>query len=96
MKPRPCNYGFMPKRISKKKQEPDANQIAFRVVSEATANPLPEAPAPLASTISQIMAEMGRKGGKIGGKRRLQTMTAKRRREIARKAARTRWRQKTS
>jgi len=33
------------------------------------------------------MAEMGRKGGKIGGKRRLKTMTAKERRDLAVKAA---------
>jgi hypothetical protein len=38
-----------------------------------------------------LMAEMGRKGGKIGGKRRLQTMTAKERSTVARKAANARW-----
>ncbi len=32
------------------------------------------------------MREMGRKGGKIGGKRSLETMTAKERQERARKA----------
>jgi len=37
------------------------------------------------------MAEMGRKGGRIGGKRRLQTMTAKERRSVAVQAARARW-----
>jgi hypothetical protein len=41
--------------------------------------------------ISRIMAEMGRKGGRIGGKRRLVTLTGARRREIAVKAAKTRW-----
>jgi hypothetical protein len=38
------------------------------------------------------MAELGRKGGKIGGKRRLKTMTSKERKAVARKAAETRWR----
>jgi hypothetical protein len=31
---------------------------------------------------------MGRKGGKIGGKRRMQTMTAEERREVARNGRR--------
>jgi hypothetical protein len=34
---------------------------------------------------------MGRKGGRIGGKRRLVTMTAKRRSEIGKLAAEKRW-----
>lgn len=41
--------------------------------------------------ISLLMAELGRKGGKKGGKRRLETMTATERSQIARKAALARW-----
>jgi hypothetical protein len=41
--------------------------------------------------VSLVMAEMGRKGGKIGGKRRLQTMTAEDRSAVALKAAKARW-----
>jgi hypothetical protein len=37
------------------------------------------------------MSELGRKGGKVGGKRRMQTLTPERRTLIALKAARTRW-----
>jgi hypothetical protein len=37
------------------------------------------------------MSAMGRKGGKIGGKRRLETMTPEERRKVAAKAAKTRW-----
>jgi hypothetical protein len=37
------------------------------------------------------MAAIGRKGGQIGGKRRLKTMTKEQRRTIAAKAARARW-----
>ena len=37
------------------------------------------------------MAELGRRGGKKGGKRRLETLTKERRSEIALKAARARW-----
>ena len=43
------------------------------------------------SDVSCVMAAMGRKGGKIGGKRRLTTMTAEQRREVALKGAKTRW-----
>ncbi len=38
-------------------------------------------------TISEVMREMGRKGGKIGGKRSLETMTPEQRAERARNAA---------
>ena len=41
--------------------------------------------------ISQVMSAMGRKGGKIGGKRRLITMTPEHRRQVAVNAAKTRW-----
>jgi hypothetical protein len=43
------------------------------------------------SDISRVMSAMGRKGGKVGGKRRMVTMTAEQRREVAQKAANTRW-----
>jgi hypothetical protein len=75
----------MPKRISKNLRDP--NQIAAAVVSLSTL----EEPPVDRETLSRVMAEMGRKGGKIGGKRRLETLTATRRRAIAKKAARARW-----
>ncbi|MFN7992736.1 MAG: hypothetical protein U0Q18_04005 [Bryobacteraceae bacterium] len=37
--------------------------------------------------VRRVMSEMGRRGGKIGGKRRLETMTPEQRQEVARKAA---------
>ena len=37
--------------------------------------------------ISQVMSELGRKGGKIGGKRSLETMTAAQRSARAKKAS---------
>lgn len=37
--------------------------------------------------VSQVMREMGRKGGKIGGKRSLETMTPEERSDRARKAS---------
>jgi hypothetical protein len=43
------------------------------------------------SDISRVMSAMGRKGGRIGGKRRLVTMTPEERHKVAIKAAKTRW-----
>ena len=41
--------------------------------------------------LSKVMAEMGLRGGLIGGKRRLVTMTAEERSRRASDAAKTRW-----
>jgi hypothetical protein len=76
----------MPKRISSKKR--DANQTASAVVALAV---LEETPDINPNVLSQIMSAMGRKGGKIGGKRRLETMSAKERSRVAKKAANARW-----
>jgi hypothetical protein len=43
------------------------------------------------TVVQQVMREMGAKGGRIGGKRRLETMTDEQRRRSARKAAKARW-----
>ena len=75
----------MPKRISKKLKDP--NQIAAAVVSLSTSEDTHFEKA----LLSEVMAAMGRKGGKIGGKRRLETMTASVRKKAASKAARARW-----
>jgi hypothetical protein len=69
----------------------DVNQAAFQMVQDSTQLQDDTAPVPTKSEISRIMAEMGRKGGKIGGKRRLKTMTKAERSEIATKAAKARW-----
>ena len=82
----------MPKRISKPRL--DTVQNARRVVLESVGGSeitvIPATP----SLISQVMAEMGRRGGLIGGKRRLETLTDKRRSQIAKKAAKARWAKK--
>jgi hypothetical protein len=41
--------------------------------------------------LSAHMAKLGAKGGRIGGKRRLETMTYEQRSAIALKAVRARW-----
>ncbi len=80
----------MPKRVSIKQAE-DANQAAFRVVRELTRD---EDEAPLAPPKKKNPAAgaLGRLGGKKGGKARAEKLTKERRVEIAREAARTRWR----
>ena len=80
----------MPKRTSK---HLDAVQNARRVVLESIGeiDAAPESPKPTRSVISQVMAEMGRKGGLIGGKRRLETLSDRRRSQIAKQAAQARW-----
>lgn len=84
----------MPKRISKPKL--DTVQNARRVVLASVGEPetLPETPTHPRSVISQVMAEMGRKGGQIGGKRRLETLSDRRRSQIAKNAAIARWSKK--
>jgi hypothetical protein len=43
------------------------------------------------SIVQRVMRQMGAKGGKIGGKRRLETMTDAQRKRSAQKAAKARW-----
>lgn len=85
----------MPKRISKPR---DVSQAAFEMVRRSTEEVEAKGPKvifeyvkPNKNTISSVMAEMGRRGGRIGGKRRLETMTPAQRSKIAKKAAKTRW-----
>ena len=82
----------MPKRISRSRRPRDLNQLACQLVQESTKEhedkPIPR------SEISRVMSEMGRRGGKKGGKRRLQTMTPEERSQIALKAAQVRWARK--
>lgn len=81
----------MPKRT--RRPEPDVNQLAHYLVGKSTEEKDPmaiEAPrVPL--EVSRIMAEMGRKGGRIGGRRRADHMTKAQRSDSASKAARARW-----
>lgn len=69
----------MPKRSSKKPPS-DENVLAASIVEQATL----EGKDPLA-------VELGRRGGKKGGKARAAKMTPEERSEAARRAARARW-----
>jgi len=83
--------------IGKGKRPRDPNQLAKWTVEVSTGQiPMPEEPAtPQIVTpptdLSAYMAAIGRKGGQIGGKRRLKTMTKEQRIKVATKAARARW-----
>lgn len=86
----------MPKRLSKEWRPKDVNQLAHHLVPLSTeSDPEPPKKKKLLrfkkSEISRVMSEMGRIGGRIGGKRRLVTLTPEQRRQIAVKAARRRW-----
>lgn len=81
----------MPKRIKQPKR--DVNQLAHYLVEESTREIGTPDPATKAQ-ISLLMSEMGRKGGKKGGKRRLETMTSNERKAVAKKAAQARWSKK--
>lgn len=82
----------MLKRIRKPKRPADVNQWAHALGQESTEVEVP--PIPTEAQISQIMSAMGRKGGKIGGKRRMQTMTPEQRSQVALKAAQARWKKR--
>jgi hypothetical protein len=85
-----CDTWAMPKRI---RNSADVNQAAHQMVrrSTHTEDQPSHAPRISRSEISRVMSAMGRKGGAIGGKRRLLTMTAEERRASALKAAQSRW-----
>jgi hypothetical protein len=83
--------------ISKGKRPRDPNQLAKWIVDQSTSEaPVAEPETSMqtrnvSSDISEYMAKIGRKGGQIGGKRRLETMSGTKRRKIASEAAKARW-----
>jgi hypothetical protein len=75
----------MPKR-TRKVEKLDVVQNARRVMLESI-----ETEEVTLTLEQQVMRTMGAKGGKIGGKRRLETMTPEQRSKSAKKAAKARW-----
>jgi hypothetical protein len=76
----------------KQKRESDFAINAFRVVQEATEQVEPETPKPLSTEGKNPAAvALGRLGGLKGGKARAARMTPEQRKEIAKKAAKARW-----
>jgi hypothetical protein len=72
------------------KRPRDANQLGKLVVDLATGNA--EEEFPQESSKNPHAVALGRLGGLKGGKARAKKLTAEQRREIARKAAKARWR----
>jgi hypothetical protein len=71
--------------MAKQSKKPaDLNRLAAAIVGEAT-DDSPQKP-------ESAEARAGRKGGRKGGPARAKTLSAERRSEIAKKAARARWR----
>jgi hypothetical protein len=81
----------MPKRVKQVKRPADLNGLVQRLVHLSTSNQDSDISPPTKAQVSMLMAELGRRGGKKGGKRRLETMTAGERSAAARKAAQARW-----
>ena len=83
----------MPKGPSKRPKREDSSQAAHRVLqtviakSEADAEPEIE----ITPEMRAAAAAFGRIGGKIGGVRRAEKLSAKKRSEIAKTAAAARW-----
>lgn len=95
------------KSTTKTKQKPSSDPIsrvkqlqAEHEARVAEANPPwtqeapDQPPVTFAEQLSAHMKALGAKGGKIGGKRRLETMTEKQRKAVAMKAAAARWAKK--
>jgi len=89
--------------IGKGKRPRDPNQLAAWTAAVSTGQiPAPQPTKPKLATpatpanISEYMAAIGRKGGQIGGKRRLKTMTQAQRSKVAAKAANARWKKTRS
>lgn len=77
------------------KKKKDANEIAFAGLQElirrdAKRDGLPVEPKPEEAKLS-YRVKAGRKGGLASGKTRKQKLSAAKRKEIAKKAAQTRW-----
>jgi hypothetical protein len=83
----------MPKRTGTKTKRPDKGldsvQNARRVVLESVG--ASETVTVSFGLVSQVMAAMGRKGGKTGGKNRMALLTPEQRTEMGRAAAQKRW-----
>lgn len=70
-----------------KKRSSDINILASQIVAEATKEPTLE---PIKEKNPAAVA-LGRLGGLKGGKARAEKLSAKKRKAIAQKAAKTRW-----
>ena len=84
----------MPTRASKKKKRPrDTNQLAWQIVQEATGQAPPEEKEE-EDTRNPAAVALSKLGASKGGKARATKLSARKRTEIAKKAAQARWKKK--
>lgn len=81
----------MTDKASKKKRPRDANQLAKCIVDIATDSAVEVVPAQAGRVKDEAAVSLGRRGGLKGGLARANKLTEQERREIASKAARSRW-----
>lgn len=82
-----CYAPTMPTRASKKRPR-DVNQLAKMIVDMSTGEAPKDEPPP---DKNPAAVALGKLGASKGGKARAEKLSARRRKEIARKAAQTRW-----
>jgi hypothetical protein len=75
-------------RRSSKPLPKDPNKLAYEIARLSTEEPEERDP------VSKYLSEIGKRGGLKGGPARAKKLSVKRRKEIARKAAKTRWAKK--
>jgi len=80
-------------RRSSKPLPKDPNQLAYKIVQLSTEEPEPQEER---SEISKYLSEIGKRGGLKGGPARAKKLSVKQRKEIARKAALSRWKKNKS
>ncbi|HTS77511.1 MAG TPA: hypothetical protein VMG40_14965 [Bryobacteraceae bacterium] len=75
-----------------KKRPTDVNRLAHMLGKQSTENIAFPGQGPVSDDeVSRVMAALGRRGGKIGGKVRAERLDPEQRRKIARDAAKKRW-----
>jgi hypothetical protein len=79
----------MPTRVSKPKRPRDTNQLAWQIVQEATGQAPVEPEKP--DTRNQAAVALSKLGASKGGKARAENLSARKRKDIARRAANARW-----
>jgi hypothetical protein len=78
--------------IKKKREPADISVLAYQIVKEATEEVKEEIPI---KEKNPAAVALGRLGGLKGGKARAEKLSPKKRKEIARKAAKARWEKKS-
>lgn len=82
--------------IRSRKLPKDVNELAAELVRLSTEEPTEkrQEKKPKRSAVSEYLAQIGRKGGLKGGRARAEKLSAKKLKEIAKKAAAARWNKK--